>query len=103
MGNKDTALSGVVGNIDITNADGLNFTGPITLIAWAKPAQKDSSPVLRDILAHGFAFSSWLANLNSVASSPNLPENITPMGKPSVDQCNGTDIEGWPVTLYSAV
>ena len=44
--------------------------------------------------AQGFAFSSCAANLNSVASSPNLPENITPIGKPSADQCNGTDIEG---------
>jgi len=44
--------------------------------------------------AQGLAFSNCAASLNNEASSPNLPENITPIGNPSAGQCNGTDIEG---------
>jgi len=53
--------------------------------------------------AQGFALSSCAARRNSVASSPKRAENITPTGKPSGVQSSGTDIEGCPVTLKSAV
>jgi hypothetical protein len=52
--NTASQLSGVVGNIAIGNPDALNFVGPITLIAWVKPAQVDGSPTLREIVAHGY-------------------------------------------------
>ena len=51
------------------------------------------------LFAQGLALSNCAASFKSIESSPNLPENITPIGKPSADQCNGTDIEGCPVTL----
>src|SRR5262249_15066942 len=51
----------------------------------------------------GRATSSWAANLNRVASSPNRPTKCDPIGSPSLFQNKGTDIAGWPVILQIGV
>ena len=39
------------GNVSIGNPAGLNFSGPITMIAWVKPQYTDG---LRNIVSHGY-------------------------------------------------
>ena len=51
----------------------------------------------------GRACSSWPASRNSVASSPNLAENIMPSGNPALFHASGTDIAGCPDMLNMAV
>lgn len=48
--NKAAALSGVVGRVAIPDAEALDFTGQITIMAWVKPTSK---AVLRNIVTHG--------------------------------------------------
>ena len=44
-------FDGVNGSMQVDDAAGLHFTGPITLTAWVKPIEQD---YFRDIIAHGF-------------------------------------------------
>jgi hypothetical protein len=52
-----------------------------------------------NLLFQGRSCSSCPANRKSVASSPNLAENIMPSGNPALFQANGTDNAGWPDML----
>ena len=50
VGDKSIFLNGETGDIAISDAPGLHFSGQVTLMAWVKPAVKD---FVRDIIAHG--------------------------------------------------
>ena len=56
-----------------------------------------------NLLFQGRACSSCPAKRNSVASSPNLAENIMPSGNPALFHASGTDIAGWPDMLNMEV
>ncbi len=49
--NKGMWMNGIIGNVTVPNADGLNNVTDLTLVAWVKPEAKDN---LRNIIAHGF-------------------------------------------------
>lgn len=49
--NRATFFDGHNGYVQVNDAPGLHFTGPITMMAWIKPAEKD---FYRNIIAHGF-------------------------------------------------
>ena len=50
-GNLGTKGGYLAGNVDLGNPDGLNFGGPITMMAWVKPQYSSG---LRNILSHGY-------------------------------------------------
>jgi hypothetical protein len=45
----------------------------------------------------------WVASFSNVASSPKRAAKCTPTGKPSFDQCSGSEAAGWPVMLKMEV